>query len=173
MTSHQPIILLVSLFFVCFSFSQDTKKLFTEDLKVFTLRCQAIGDEITDKNKTTHTKQWFEGVDKTSVAKDILQLENDIDHSKLDVTYHLILMAEHPWVYTFHFYNEATKTEFGQLFIRFNDKDNDLVDYLAFVSKEKLQEIDDRAKGDSGFLNIPPPPPPPPPPPSEEKKKNN
>ena len=164
--------LLLSIFITSAMFSQDNTKLLNPDLDKFIMRCQSLGESLTNKSIKTDLDTWYEGHDKQRALQHVNRLESDIDQSNLKVTYYLILMNENPWIYTFHFYNEETKAQFGQLFINFTDKDNDLVDYIAFVSKEKLAEIDNMPKDDSGFLVIPPPPPPPAPAPPVLKKKN-
>ncbi|MGR7813224.1 hypothetical protein [Lacinutrix undariae] len=52
-------------------------------------------------------------------------------------------------------------------FIRFKDRENNLVDDIKVVSKKQMEEISAESEKESGTLNIPPPPAPP-----TEKKKN-
>ena len=147
-------------------FSQE-KTILDSDLKEFVLQCENIGRTITAKNIATNLTEWYDGIDKEKAESFIKQLESDINNSELDVTYYLVMLNENPLIYSFHFFNKETKEEFGQLFIYFKDKENDLVDDLKFVSKANMEMLDEEPDENTGLINIPPPPPPPP-----LKKKN-
>lgn len=149
-------------------FSQE-KTIFDSDLKEFVLQCENIGRTITDKNITTNLTEWYGGFDEEKVESFIKQLESDINNSELDVTYYLVMLNKNPLIYSFHFFNKETKEEFGQLFIYFKDKENNLVDDIKFVSKSKMEMLDEEPDENTGLINIPPPPPPP----SLKKKNGN
>ncbi len=151
------LILLISLNI----FSQE-KRIFSSEFKEFVLQCENIGSTITDKSIATNLTEWYDGVDKEIAESAIKQLESDINRSKLNVTYYLTILNENPLIYSFHFFNKETKEEFGQLFIYFKDKENNLVDDLKFVSKAKMEMLDSKPDENTGLINIPPPPPPPP-----------
>lgn len=154
-------------------FSQEKKKIFNPELKKYVLQCEYIGRTIIDKNVSSDLDKWYDGIDKEKAILKIKQLESDINNSKLDVTYHLIMMNESPLIYTYHFYNKETKTKFGQLFIQFKDRENDLVDYVKLVTKSRMEEIDAELENKLNTEPSVPIPPPPPPPPIEKKKKGN
>ena len=70
------------------------------------------------------------------------------------------MINDKPLIYSFHFFNKETKEEFGQLFIYFKDKENNLVDDLKFVSKTKMETFNKEIGENTDLINIPPPPPP-------------
>jgi hypothetical protein len=148
-------------------FAQEKKEIFKPELEKYVLQCENIGRTITDKNILSDLNKWYDGTDKENAISEIKKLESNIDKSELDATYYLTMMNENPLIYSYHFYNKETKTEFGQLFIRFKDRENNLVDDIKFVSKAQMEEINAESKKSSGTMNIPPPPPPP-----VGKKKN-
>ncbi|TXD80806.1 hypothetical protein ESY86_19920 [Subsaximicrobium wynnwilliamsii] len=149
-------------------FSQEEKRIFNSEFEKFVLQCETIGRTITNKDIETEFSNWYEGIDSEKLNLEVKQLESDIKNSELEVTYSLIMMSENPLIYSFHFYNEITKTEYGQLFIRFADRENNLVDDIKVVSKTQLEEINKESEIELENMNIPPPPPPPP----IKKKKN-
>ena len=148
-------------------FAQEKKEIFKPELEKYVLQCENIGRILIDKTISKDLNKWYEGTDKETVISEIKQLETDIDNSELKATYYLTMMNENPLIYSYHFYHKETKTEFGQLFIRFKDRENNLVDDIKVVSKKQMEEISAESEKESGTLNIPPPPAPP-----TEKKKN-
>lgn len=148
-------------------YTQEKKKIFNTEYKTYVIQCENIGSTIINKNVSLEIDNWYEGNDKEKVVQDLKQLEYEIDISELDVTYYLMLMNKKPLIYTYHFYNKETKAEFGQLFIQFKDRENNLVDYVRLVNSEKLKEIETQADLKNDFI------PPPPPPPIEKKNNGN
>ncbi|MBJ7883083.1 hypothetical protein [Gelidibacter salicanalis] len=143
------------------SFSQENKKLFQSEFAPFTIQCEKIGRIITDKTTESNLSDWYEGTDSDELVTELIAFESEIDKSDLKITYYLTLINESPLIYIFDFANEETKKSFGQLYIRFINRDNILSDNLKFVTKKEMEEIK------TELLIIPPPPPP-----SPKKKKN-
>ncbi|WP_028873631.1 hypothetical protein [Psychroserpens burtonensis] len=148
-------------------YSQEQQKIFKPEFEKFVIQCETIGRTIINKNVATELSSWYEGSDIEKVNSNINQLESDIDNSVLDATYYLVMMNENPLIYSFHFYNEETKTEFGQLFIQFMDRENNLVDNIRFASKTEMKKVSEESKIYPGNMKIPPPSPP------QTKKKKN
>lgn len=142
--------------------SQEKKNTVSSNSDIFISQCNKIGQSIIKKNKTTKLKSWYEGTNLKQQQLAIKKLELDINTSDLDVTYYLTMMNEKPLIYNFHFYNRATKTEFGNLLIKFKDRKNNLVDDIQVISKNQLKKINTEVKNQSLPKNIPLPPPPPP-----------
>ncbi len=165
-------ILLFTIIISANVFAQEQKRIFKKEFAIFSIQCEHIGKTIIDKNVTTDFENWYEGQEKEKGLAAIQQLENDINQSHLEVTYHLVLLNENPLIYTYNFYNEKTKSEFGQLFIKFTNRDNILVDDIKFTSKAKMEEIYAKNKGDATYEGAIPPPPPPPPLPKTSNKKD-
>jgi len=159
-------LLILILFISTNIFAQEKKEILKPELEKYVLQCENIGRILIDKNESTDLTNWYEGIDTEKAISEIKQLESDIDNSELKATYYLTMMNENPLIYSYHFYNKETKTEFGQLFIRFKDRENNLVDDIKVVSKKQMEEINAESDKESGTLNIPPPAPP------TEKKKN-
>ncbi len=63
------------------------------------------------------------------------------------------MVYENPLLYRLNFYNKETEMEFGQLYISFRDKRNNLVDGLKFLSKEKIEMIDLKPDKNSSLFN--------------------
>lgn len=138
-------------------FSQE-KKMFSTELNEFVLQCENIGRTITDKNKATDITEWYDGRYKEITKASIKQLESDIDNAIADVTYNLTKVKETPLlIYRLHFFNKETKEKFGQLFISFRKKEDDLVDFLTFISKERMGIIDLDISDNSSLFNTPTP----------------
>jgi hypothetical protein len=159
-------LLILILFISTNIFAQEKNEILKPELEKYVLQCENIGRILIDKNESTDLTNWYEGIDTEKAISEIKQLESDIDNSELKATYYLTMMNENPLIYSYHFYNKETKTEFGQLFIRFKDRENNLVDDIKVVSKKQMEEINAESDKESGTLNIPPPAPP------TEKKKN-
>ena len=71
-------------------------------------------------------------------------------------------------IYTFDFRNTETGTSFGQMYIRFINRENILVDDIKIVTKSKMKEIELESEN-SELPKLPPPPKPP----KEKKKSGN
>ncbi len=147
-------------------YSQEKKKLFQAEFAPFTIQCEKIGRLLIDKTIESKLSDWYEGIEPEEINLELIKFESEIDKSELDITYYLILMSENPLFYSFDFHNEQTKEQFGQLFVRFKDRENTLVDRVQFISKSKMDEIE--SENNSEFNDIPLSPLLP----SEKKKKN-
>ena len=134
--------------------------MFDSELKEFVIQCENIGRTITNKSKASEFDKWFEGDNKVKAESCVRELESDINNSELDVTYYLVMINDKPLIYSFYFFNKETKEEFGQLFIYFKDKENNIVDDLKFVSKTKMETFNKEVGENTDLINIPPPPPP-------------
>jgi hypothetical protein len=119
-----------------------------------------------DKNQSVKVDDWYEGMDVERIKPEIEKLELNIDKSDMEITYYLVMVREEPLIYSLGFYNTESKTEFGQLLIRFKDKENNLVDYIKVIGKKEMEMINKEANEQPLPTNILPPPPP------IEKKKN-
>ncbi len=139
-------------------FSQEERKLFQSEFAPYTFQCEKIGRLLIDKTIESNLMDWYEGKDLRRIKSEIEKLESDVDKSDLEVTYYLVMMNEQPLIYTFHFYNEETKTEFGRLFIRFNNRDNNLVDDIKVIDKKQLESINKESQNQPLPTNIPAPP---------------
>jgi hypothetical protein len=161
-------IALITLFLTStYVLAQKDKRIFQPEFQSFVLQCNNIGQTIIDKNESVELNNWYEGIDAEKIKTEIQKLESDIDKSDLEATYYLVMMNEEPLIYSFHFYNKETKVEFGQLFIRFKNRENNLVDDIKVINKEQMELINKEVEEQPLPTNIPPPPPPP-----IEKKKN-
>ncbi|WP_298321422.1 hypothetical protein [uncultured Aquimarina sp.] len=154
-------IFLITAFTIIKVVSQEQKTIFQPEFAPFTIQCEKIGRAIVDKNSNSIVSEWYEGEKLNEKTSLITQLESDIDASKLEVTYYLILINEEIPAYTFHFFNEKTKEEFGQLFLLFKNRDNVLIDDIKLVDKAGMEKIKSESDKNNKFKNIPPPPPPP------------
>lgn len=132
--------------------------MFQPEFQSFVLQCNNIGQKIIDKDESVKLDDWYEGIDAEKIKSEIRKLESDIDKSDLEVTYYLVMMNEEPLIYSFHFYNKETKTEFGQLLIRFKNRKNNLVDDIKVIDKEQMELINKKAEEQPLPTNIPPPP---------------
>ena len=165
--------LLIALIIVFVSLktqAQESKTLFQEPYKAFTLQCYKVCDAIL-KDKDINVNDWYEGENPEDVIAFIDTLISDIKASKLKATYYMVLVQEEdaPF-YSIHFSSEVptTKETFGHLYLFFKDKDNTLIDGVKFLSKEAYEKEEAKRLSDTTSLkNIPPPPPPP-----AKKKKN-
>ncbi|MBN4070764.1 hypothetical protein JYT76_03700 [Olleya sp. AH-315-F22] len=142
--------------------------MFQSELASYTIQCEKIGRLLIDKTTESNLTEWFEGNDSEKLASELLKFESEIDESELNVTYYLSLMSENPLVYSFDFRNAETKKPFGQIYIRFINRDNILVDDINLVTKSKMEEIELESKN-SELPKLPPPPKPP----KEKKKSGN
>jgi len=150
------------------SFAQEKRKMFQAEFASFTIQCEKIGRLLIDKTIASDLSEWYEGSDLEKLKSEIADFESEIDGSDLEVTYYLSLMNEKPLIYTFDFRNAESGTPFGQIFIRFKNDDNTLVDDLRIVTKSKIEEIESESEN-SDFPKLPPPPKPP----KETKKTGN
>jgi len=123
-------------------YSQERKKLFQDEFAPFTLLCKKIGDSIIKKTAELKLSEWYEGSENEKINSNILKLKTDINKSKLNVTYWIMIMNEDPLIYTIHFGNNTTKEEFGQLYFVFKNRDNTLVDNVNFISKNEMEKIE-------------------------------
>jgi hypothetical protein len=146
--------------------SQEKRKIFQEEFVPYTLQCEKIGRLLIDKTKVSNLTEWYEGNDLEKFKSELSEFESVIDNSELEVTYHLLLMNENPAIYSFNFSNIETKTTFGQIFIRFKNRENILVDDLKIITKSKMEEIKLESEN-SELPKLPLPPKPP-----KEKQKN-
>ena len=159
---------LITLFLTSISvFAQKDKEILEAEFHPFVLQCNNIGQTIIDKNQSVKLEDWYEGIDVEKINTEIQKLESDIDKSDLEATYYLVMINEQPLIYSFHFYNKETKTEFGQLLIRFKNRENTLVDDIKVMDKEQMELINKEAEEKPLPTNIPPPPP------TEKKKERN
>ncbi len=148
------------------SFAQEKRKMFQAEFTSFTIQCEKIGRLLIDKTIASDLSEWYEGSDLEKLKSEIAAFESEIDGSDLEVTYYLSLMNEKPLIYTFDFRNAESGTPFGQIFIRFKNDDNTLVDDLRIVTKSKIEEIESESEN-SDFPKLPPPPKP-----TKETKKS-
>ena len=163
----QKFVLVSFLFVAIGSFAQNDTKVLNEELAPFVVQCNEIGNAIINKAEATTLADWYEGPDADRLTAELRAFEAFIDNSKLEVTYYLQVLSDNPLIYSFHFANNETKTEFGQMFIHFKDQANLMVDDLKLLNKEQMELIDKNYGSSSLPTNIPPPPPPP-----GKKKKN-
>ena len=134
---------IITLFLSLNIFSQERKKIDEPEYKKFVQQAEYIGKTIVDKNIITDVNNWYEGIDKENVLSDIQQLERDINNSELDVTYSLSTLNKNPLIYTLRFYNEPSKTEFGILFIRFKNRENNIVDDIRLADKTTMEGVEE------------------------------
>lgn len=144
--------------FSTFSYSQE-KTMFQDDYKKFTIRCGLISNSIINKKEQSNFKDWFEGNDLKTKKKQFEKFEKYIDESKLDITYYLQLIDTEELIYVVSFYDKNSNEDFGIIYFKFNDKENDKVDDLKCVDKSIIDQTKENNNIDS-FQNIPPPPPP-------------
>ena len=135
--------------------------MFQAEFASYTIQCEKIGRILTDKTTASNLSEWYEGTDSEKFISELIAFESEIDKSDLKVTYYLTLINDKPLIYIFDFANEETEKSFGQLYVRFINRENILSDNIKFVTKLEMEEIK------AELINIPPPPPPP-----VEKKKN-
>ena len=140
--------------------------MFQSEFAPYTTQCEKIGRLLIDKTAESNLTEWFEGNDLDKFKSELVEFESEIDKSELDVTYYLSLMNENPLIYTFDFRNAETEKPFGQIYIRFINRENILVDDIKVVTKSKMEEIELESEN-SELPKLPPPPKPP-----KEKKKN-
>ena len=140
--------------------------MFQSEFAPFTIQCEKIGRLLIDKTAESNLTEWFEGDDLDKFKSELAEFESEIDKSELDVTYYLSLMNESPLIYTFDFRNAETRKSFGQIYIRFINRENILVDNINIVTKSKMEEIELESEN-SELPKLPPPPKPP-----KEKKEN-
>ncbi len=134
--------------------------MFDSEFAPFTLQCEKIGRHLIDKQKSYKLKEWYEGQKLDSLTITMQKFELEIDNSDLEVNYYLSLLSPKPIVYSFDLRNPETAESFGQIYIRFTDTDNILVDNLMIVQKSKMEEIEKESEN-SELLQLPPPPKPP------------
>ena len=159
--------ILITIFLISLnSFSQEKRKMFQSEFELFTIQCEKIGRLLIDKTSESNIKEWFEGNDLDKFKSELAAFESEIDKSELDVTYYLSLMKENPLIYSFDFRNAETETPFGQVYIRFIDRQNILVDDIKIVTKSKMEDIELESEN-SELPKLPTPPKPP----KEKKKK--
>ncbi|WP_299365415.1 hypothetical protein [Winogradskyella sp.] len=142
--------------------------MFQSEFAPYTIQCEKIGRLLIDKTAGSNLTEWFEGNDLDKYKSELSEFESDIDKSELEVTYYLSLMSENPLIYAFDFRNAETETPFGQIYIRFINRENILVDDIKIITKSKMDEIE--SESDNSEL---PKLPPPPKPPKEKKKSGN
>ncbi|MEF3080111.1 hypothetical protein [Winogradskyella poriferorum] len=140
--------------------------MFQSEFARFTIQCEKIGRLLIDKTAESNLTEWFEGDDLDKFKSELAEFESEIDKSELDVTYYLSLMNESPLIYRFDFRNAETRKSFGQIYIRFINRENILVDNINIVTKSKMEEIELESEN-SELPKLPPPPKLP-----KEKKKN-
>ena len=136
-------------------FSQEKKELFNSEFSKFIIQCNNIGKTIIEKNKATELKSWYEGINSEKVNLEIKKLESDINNSELDVTYYLVMLRKEPLIYSFHFYNKETKTEFGTVLISFKNRENNLVDSIKIENKEELEKLNTQFENEAEIPSLP------------------
>ena len=142
----KKIILLSIIIYSTSIFSQEKKEKGVSEFIKFKIQCEHIGKAIIDKNAVTDIYNWYEGIDEKNSLSNLKQLKSDINNSELEVTYLLTLLnrsSEDPIVYMIHFYDDQSKIEFGRLFIRFKDKNNNLVDDIRVANKATIEGVEE------------------------------
>lgn len=134
------------------------KKIFNKKNAPYTLQCKRIGDLIIKKEPSLNISEWCENLALGKAEQYILHLQSEIKTVNDDITYDIILLKEEaPIFYTINIYNKKTLEEFGQLFIAFKDRENNLVDNINYLSKTDLDKIESDNKSLEN-VKLPPPP---------------
>lgn len=131
----KPQLLILSILICLSGYTQEQSNLEEIKLENYVLQCGNIAKSLLDKENKTNINDWYEGSGKNIAELAIQDLESNIDNSFQEISHYLMVLSIDPLIFSLHFYNTVTDEEFGHMFIFFNDKKNNLVDDLQFVSK--------------------------------------